>query len=67
MKSVVFSSTVYVSRNCRFNISTLPLTGGQQGDSWCRRHRDCPHGSRVCPRNIRLRRRDDDIANYRGK
>jgi hypothetical protein len=49
------------------NILILPLTGRQQSDPWCRRHRDCPHGRRQCPRDIRIRRRQDDIANCRGK
>jgi hypothetical protein len=59
--------TVFVSRNSHSNILTLPLTGGQQDHPWCRRHRDCPRGRRLFPRDIRIRRRRYDIANYRGK
>jgi hypothetical protein len=61
------SPIVFVSFNSRSNILTLPLTGGQQGDPWCRRHLDCPRGRRLYPRDIRIRRRHDDVANYRGK
>jgi hypothetical protein len=60
-------SILFVSLNSRSNILTLPLTGGQQSDPWRRRHRDCPRGCRLCPRDIRIRRRQNDIANYRGK
>jgi hypothetical protein len=59
--------TVFASLNYRSNILTLPLTGGQQSDPWCRRHRDCPRGRRLFPWDIRIRRSRDDIANYRGK
>ena len=58
---------VFVSLNTPSNILTLTPTGGQQGDYWCGRHRDSPRGRRLFPRNIRIRRRHDDIANYRGK
>jgi len=58
---------VFVSLNTLSNTLTLLLTGGQQSDYWCWRHRDCPRGRRLFPRDIRICRRHDDLANYRGK